>query len=78
MSATATIKSPQRARLACAAVTVACAVLTSTAHGQPDLEANKARSMRALGQAVSTGPYYDLAANKARSMRALGEYRMSR
>jgi hypothetical protein len=77
MSVTATTKTPQRARLACAAV-VACAVLTSTAHGQHDLEANKARSMRALGQAVSASPYHDIEANKARSMRALGEHLMRR
>jgi hypothetical protein len=78
MSATATItKTQQRARLACAVV-VACAVLAPTAYAQHDLEMNKARSMRALGQAGSTPRYDDLAKNKARSMRALGEYRMSR
>jgi hypothetical protein len=78
MSATATTtKSPQRARLACAVV-VACAALTPTAYGQQDIEANKARSMRVLGQSVSTTQYDDLAKNKARSMRALGEHLMSR
>jgi hypothetical protein len=77
MSVTSTTKSPQRIRVACAVV-VACAALTSTAYGQADIEANKARSMRALGQSASTTRYDDLEKNKARSMRALGEYRMSR
>lgn len=41
-----------------------------------DLEANKANSMRALGQHIAeqrenhASPYHDLAANKARSQRA--------
>jgi hypothetical protein len=47
-----------------------------------DIEANKARSMRALGglsgPAVSLSRYRDLEANKARSMRALGEQRATR
>jgi hypothetical protein len=78
MSVTATTtKTPQRARLACAVV-VACAVFTPTAQGGQDIEANKARSMRALGHAVAVSPYYDLAANKARSMRALGLHMMRR
>jgi hypothetical protein len=77
MSVTATTKTSQRARLACAVV-VACGALASTAHGQHDLEANKARSMRALGQAVTVGEYHDIQENKARSMRALGEHLMRR
>ena len=47
-----------------------------------DIEANKARSMRALGRlsgpAVTLSRYRDLEANKARSMRALGEQRATR
>jgi hypothetical protein len=52
------------------------AVLAST--GMHDLEAVKARNMRALGLTASPGPYDDLEANKARSMRALGEHLMAR
>ena len=100
MSVTATTaKSPQRARLACAAA-VACTVAAGayalapddtqprlpsttsdavlTTSGLHDLEAVKARNMRALGLTTSAGPYHDLEANKARSMRALGEHLMAR
>jgi hypothetical protein len=77
MSVPSTTKSPQRTRVACAVV-VACAALTSTAYGQDDIEANKARSIRALGQAVAVSQYDDIEANKARSIRALGEYLMGR
>jgi hypothetical protein len=57
-------------------LTTSDAVLTTT--GLRDLEAVKARNMRALGQADPGSRYFELEANKARSMRALGEHMMGR